>query len=155
MESPNMYILPEQDSAVLMMGKVLLPTHSCAWSIVFSLPWPCCSDTVGSSHTEELSFPHSPYGLKGLDRMNIHFCFSIIGLYSVFSPCLDKTTGGGSVFLGGLCHHLPTPLAVPAQSILAAALARFFLPHRVVAESCICAGPGIFYLNGVCPALRD
>lgn len=111
--------------------------------------------TLWAVPTQELSFPHSPYGLKGLDHMNIHFCFFIIGLYSVFSPCLDKTTGGGGVVLGGLCDHLPTPLAVPAQRILAAALACFSLPHRIVAESCICTGPGIFYLNGVCPALRD
>jgi len=58
------------------------------------------------------------------------------------------------VFLGGLYDLVPTPLAVPALGILAA-LARFSLLHRAGAQSCISAGPGIFYLNWVCPALRD
>ena len=148
-------MLSEQDSAVLMMGKVLLATHNCAWSMGFSPRWSCGSVTVGGSHTEELSLPRSPCGLKGLDHMNIHFCFSIFSLYPIFTPCLDTTTGGGDVFLGGLCDRRPAPLAVPAQGILTAALARFSLLHRAAAQSCICAGPGIFYLNGVCPALRD
>lgn len=115
----------------------------------FSLPWPCGSDTVGGSH-KELYLPHCPYGLKGLDHMNINFSVS------PYTLCLGTTTGGGGgVLLGGLCNLLPTPLAVPAQGILTAALARSSLPCRAATRSCIYAGPGIFYLNGVSPALRD
>jgi len=77
-----MYVLSEQDSAVLKMEKVLLATHSYARSTGFS-PFPCGSVTLGSSNTEGLSLPHSLCGSKGLEHMNIHFSVSP---YSVSMP---------------------------------------------------------------------